>query len=137
MKSNPEVIELDEADLESKLDQIEAAMGAEMAQPFRLLLRWYARLLGLLREKKLSIRQLQKMLFGASTERTSSVLSSAAESSAQVEGTSGRGGDSASAHRDSRRRPNHGRTPASDYTGCAKVMVTHASLRRVMRVRTA
>ena len=41
MKSNPEVIELDEADLESKLDQIEAAMGAEMAQPFRLLLRWY------------------------------------------------------------------------------------------------
>ena len=86
MKSNPEVIELDEADLESKLDQIEAAMGAEMAQPFRLLLRWYARLLGLLREKKLSIRQLQKMLFGASTERTSSVLSSAAESSAQVEG---------------------------------------------------
>ena len=42
MKSNPEVIELDEADLESKLDQIEAVMGVEMAQPFRQLLRWYA-----------------------------------------------------------------------------------------------
>jgi len=38
VKSNPEVIELDEADLESKLDQIEAALGAEMAEPFRLLL---------------------------------------------------------------------------------------------------
>ena len=60
MKSNPEVIELDEADLESKLDQIEAALGAEMAEPFRLLLRWYACLLGLLREKKLSIRRLGK-----------------------------------------------------------------------------
>jgi hypothetical protein len=58
MKSNREVIELDEADLESKLDQIEAVMGADMARPFRLLLHWYACLLGLLREKKLSILSL-------------------------------------------------------------------------------
>jgi len=149
MKSHPEVIELDEADLQSKLDQIEAVMGVEMAQPFRLLLRWYACLLGLLREKKLSIRRLQKMLFGASTERTSRVLSSAAESSRQVDDPSaensadhparpqetsstdddhGRGGDLASDHHAPRRRPNHGRIPASDYTGCAKVLVTHASL---------
>lgn len=149
MKSNPEVVELDEADLESKLDQIEAVMGVEMAQPFRLLLHWYVCLLGLLREKKLSIRRLQRMLFGASTERTSSVLSSAAESSGQVEGTSaensadppahqespspaddqGDGGDSASTRPAPRRpRPNHGRIPASAYTGCAKVVVTHASL---------
>ena len=56
MRSNPEVVELDEADLESKLNQIEAVMGAEMARPFRLLLGWHARLLGLLREKKFSIR---------------------------------------------------------------------------------
>jgi transposase len=151
MKSNPEVIELDEADLESKLDQIEAVLGAETAQPFRLLLRWYACLLGLLREKKLSIRRLQRILFGDSTERTSRVLSSAAESSGQVADTSAEnsvdhsarreetpstaedsrdGGDSASGRPDPRRRrPNHGRIPASDYTGCAKVVVTHASLR--------
>jgi transposase len=149
MKSNPEVIELDEADLESKLDQIEAVLGAEMAQPFRLLLRWYACLLGLLREKKLSIRRLQKILFGAATERTSSVLFSAAECSAQTEDTSAdhatdppalppetpsmadhQGSDSARDRPASRRRrPNHGRIPADDYTGCTKVVVTHASLR--------
>jgi transposase len=151
MESNPEVIELDEADLESRLDQIEAVLGAEMAQPFRLLLHWYACLLGLLREKKLSIRRLQRILFGASTERTSSVLSSAAESSGQVadtsaensadhparrEGTSSTAeaprddGESASGRPDPRRRrPNHGRIPADDYTGCAKVVVTHAPLR--------
>jgi transposase len=80
MKSNPEVIELDEADLESKLDQIEAVMGVDVVQPFRLLLQWYACLLGLLREKRLSIRRLQRILFGAATERTSSVLSSVTES---------------------------------------------------------
>jgi len=149
MKPNPKVIELDEADLESKLDQIEAVMGVDMAQPFRLLLHWYARLLGLLREKKLSIRRLQRMLFGASTERTSSVLSSAADPSGQAEDTSaensgdhpvhqeppstaddqGQGGNPANGRpAPQRRRPNHGRIPASDYTGCAKVVVTHASL---------
>jgi transposase len=149
MKSNPEVIDLDEADLKSKLDQIEAVLGVDMAQPFRLLLQWYACLLGLLREKKLSIRRLQRILFGAATERTSSVLSSAAESSGQVEATPtenasdhpahqetpptaddpGHGGDSATEHRAlPRRRPNHGRIAAGDYSGCAKVVVTHASL---------
>ncbi len=145
MKSNPEVIELDEADLESKLDQIEAALGAEMAEPFRLLLGWYACLLGLLREKKLSIRRLQKMLFGASTERTSNVVSSGQgedASSGNAEDPSacpgetpsttenpGRGSDCSreeSAGR--RRRPGHGRIPASAYTGCAQVVVTHESL---------
>lgn len=146
MKSNPEVIELDEADLESKLDRIEAVLGVEMAQPFRLLLQWYVCLLELLREKKLSIRRLQRILFGASTERTSSVLASAAESSGPAGDQSAttpanpqetpptvdgqrRGSDSASGARAVRRRPNHGRIPASAYTGCAKVVVTHASLR--------
>ena len=150
MKSNPEVVELDETDLESKLDQIEAVMGVDVVQPFRLLLHWYACLLGLLREKKLSIRRLQRILFGASTERTSSVLSAAAESSGQVADTSAEnsadhpvrreetpstaedprdGGESASGRADPRRRrPNHGRIPADDYTGCAQVVVTHASL---------
>jgi transposase len=132
MKSNPKVIELDEADLLSKLEQIEAVLGAEIARPFRLLLQWYAFLQELLREKKLSIRRLQKMLFGASTERTSNVLPSSAASSGQAEDRpaenatddQGRGGDGAS-----RRRPrNHGRIAASAYTGCAKVVVTHASL---------
>ena len=147
MKSNPEVIELDEADLESKLDQIEAVMGVEMAEPFRQLLRWYAVLLGLLREKKLSMRRLLKILFGASTERTSSVLSSSAESSGQVEETSAEkpashqetsstadeqeaGGHSTSdGPAPRRRRPGHGRIPASKYTGCAKLMVTHQAVR--------
>jgi hypothetical protein len=149
MKLNLEVIELDEADLESKLDQIEAVLGADVAQPFRLLLHWYARLLGLLREKKLSIRRLQRILFGAATERTSNVLASVAESSAQAEDASAdyaadhparlpetsstvdhQGSDSARDRPASRRRrPGHGRIPASDYTGCSKVVVTHASLR--------
>jgi transposase len=132
MKSNPEAIELDEADLQSKLNQIEAAMGADMARPFRLLLQWYACLLELLRQKKLSIRRLRKMLFGASTERTSNVLPSSAESSGQAEDRSAENTADGPAGGDGtlrRRRPrNHGRIAASRYTGCEKVVVTHASL---------
>ncbi len=146
MKSNPEVIELDEADLVSKLDQIEAVLGVEMAQPFRQLLRWYTVLLGLLRERKFSLQRLRKMLFGASTERTSQVLPSPAEPSGPLEKTSAEspvtdpgtsspaGGRGASDNSSPdcpaprRRAPGHGRIPASQYTGCATVMVTHPSL---------
>jgi len=144
MKSHPEVIELDEADLESKLNQIAAALGEELAQPFRQLLRWYVVLLGLLREKKLSLRRLRRMLFGAATERSTNILSSTSASSQKVEDTSAErcapDQDSAAGHQESsgdsgkhapaprRRRPGHGRIPARQYTGCAQVVVTHASL---------
>ena len=146
MKSNPEVIELDEADLVSKLDQIEAVLGVEMAQPFRQLLRWYAVLLGMLREKKFSLRRLQKLLFGASTERTSQVVPTPAKPSGPPEQTSAESpvtdqgayspdeGHGASGHSPPdrptprRRAAGHGRMPASQYTGCATVMVTHPSL---------
>lgn len=146
MKSDPPVIELDYQDLQAKLDQIEAALGASIAQPFRQLLGWYATLQGLLRDKTISIQRLQKMIFGGSTERTSQVLPSQASSSepaanAAVDTSAAGQGtaaspDSAASTNDPvsnhqaarRRRPGHGRTPAAAYTGCTQVLVTHESL---------
>jgi transposase len=147
MDAPPEVIELDAADLHAKLDQIAAVLGVETAQPFRQLLQWYTVLLGLLREKDFSLARLRKMVFGAATERTSQVLPSSAEASEPVGETSdaepaadpetsgttedpGASGSSPSDRRAPRRRrrPGHGRRPASQYTGCATVMVTHATL---------
>jgi len=81
MKLQPEVIELDYQELESKLDQIEKVMGPEMAQPFRQLLHWYSVLLGLLRDKAISIQRLKNLLFGPSSERSSKVLPSSSDSS--------------------------------------------------------
>lgn len=149
MKSHPEIIELDEADLRSKLQEIEGALGVEMAQPFRHLLNGYLHLLELLREKNISIGRLRKVAFGSSTETTSKVLSSARsseqgeDSSAANPGASSgsqgatpspgdhqeQGGGSASGGSAPRRkRPGHGRIPASAYTGCVQVMVTHGWL---------
>jgi hypothetical protein len=132
-----EIIELDYEQLHSKLDQIEAVMGAEIAQPFRQLLQWYSVLLGLLRDKSISIQRLKKMLFGTSTERRSRVLpksqdsqpddSAAGElSNSQSNPPQHSPGDSTPAPP---RRPGHGRRPAESYTGCLKVIVTHQSLR--------
>ena len=142
MKPHPEVIELDYSDLQSKLDQIEAVMGVQMVQPFRQLLQWYTVLLGMLRDKTISIKRLQRMLFGASTERTSNILpKSSSDQPADTEPAANQGAasdpDSAASASDSQnknpgarpRRPGHGRNPAKAYTGCDKVLVTHESLR--------
>jgi len=148
MKSNPEIIELDQAELESKLDQIEAVMGEQIVRPFRQLLHWYVFLLGLLREKKVSIQRLRNMLFGASTERTANVLPPASEASdpgaeasdasdappaiSETSSTAENPESSDPNARDApasrRRGRGHGRIPARQYTGCTQVIVTHESL---------
>jgi transposase len=138
MKSYPDAIELDEAELESKLDQIAAVMGEDLAQPFRQLLHGYAQLLTLLREKQLSIARLRKLLFGAATETSANILPSTSASSPEAEGTSGEPSHTdedaaadrpeSSAASGGRRRPGHGRIPARRYIGCEQVAVTHESL---------
>ncbi|NCF83894.1 MAG: transposase, partial [Proteobacteria bacterium] len=165
MEPSPDVIELDYDQLQSKLDQMEAVMGPEMVQPFRQLLHWYSVLLGMLRDKTISIQRLQRMLFGASTERTSDVLPSnssdpPADATTDGDAADGHAADEDATDKDATdedaadqgntsppdpaapsndpnnnktkprpRRPGHGRTPAGAYTGCAKVLVTHESLR--------
>jgi transposase len=147
MKSHPEVIELDQGDLESKLDQIATVMGEDMARPFRQVLHWYVYLLALLREKKLSIQRLRRMLFGVKTERAADILPPAGESTGESETTSATSptaSETSSAAENSEssepnaqktrppRRPprkGHGRIPASQYTGCTQVVVYHPSLR--------
>ena len=86
MKPQPETIELDEQELRAKLDQIEAALGAEMAQPFRQLLAGYITLLGLLREKNISIQRLRNIIFGSSSERSSKILPPEDNSSDEASG---------------------------------------------------
>ena len=142
MKSHPQEIELDRVDLESKLDQIATVLGEDVARPFRQLLHWYVFLLGLLREKKLSIQRLRKMLFGATTERAANILPSADQSveptePASTTASTAPGNSSAAENSESPAtntsgarppRRGHGRIPARQYTGCPQVIVTHEAL---------
>lgn len=155
MKAVPSVIEVNEPDLRAKLDQIEAALGADVAGPFRQLLGAYITVLRIIRDKSISIRRLCRLIFGPSSERSSKILPQTNEDadSASGQGTSGVPDASPAADKDSsarpdapstamdaasssasaggksgKRRPGHGRLPASAYTGCRRVLVTHGSL---------
>jgi len=150
--SSPDVVELDVEELEGKLRHIEQELGEETARPFRMLLSWYLSLLQLIQQKNASIARLRRLLFGARTERTRNILNqedTAADpesasaggahegksldsaSSAEDPGSEAEGGCDGSrrnSHPDGsgrRRRPNHGRIPASAYTGCQRVVVKH------------
>jgi hypothetical protein len=74
MKAEPNFIELNEADLYAKLDRIEAALGADVALPFRQLLGAYITVLAILRDKNISLKRLRKLIFGSSSERSSKIF---------------------------------------------------------------
>ncbi len=156
MKADPQVIELDEGDLYAKLDRIEEILGTDIAQPFRQLLVAYITMLGFLRDKNVSIRRLRKLLFGGSSERSEKILSQAkgnpdssseagalgsadASPQGEVAGNASTARPEADSNSDDAgssnhpagsvtRRRGHGRTPASAYTGCQRVLVTDGSL---------
>lgn len=131
MNRAAEVVELDLEDLASKLDRIEAILGSETVAPFRQLLRWCGVVLGLLRDKDITIGRLKRMIFGGSTERTSQVVPSpdaGTPASADSEPTSSGTPSEPEPEPEPRRRPGHGRHPARAYSGCAQRMVTHESL---------
>lgn len=135
MKSATTLTELDLAEVERAVELVEQHLGEDVARPLRLLLMWSGSLLALLQEKNLSLKRLRRLLFGPRTERTCDVV---AETNADADADELAAGEeppgepppsaSPSAGRGGRprRRPRgHGRIPASAYTGCERVIVTH------------
>ncbi len=86
-----------------------------------------------LKQKRASIRRLQALLFGSSSEKTADVFPSAApEPSAPEDATvaaASVGSESADAKTDEKPKPKgHGRNPASCYHGAEQVQVPHPVL---------
>jgi transposase len=94
----------------------------------------YVHLLDLLKTKNVSIRRLRKMLFGASTEKTASVIDGEREGlPSPVEDAaadSSREGDTEAVQEDGRsaQPKGHGRHGADAYRGAEKIEVPHESL---------
>lgn len=83
-----------------------------------------------LQSKRTSLERLRKLLFGASTERTSQVLGNSGEGR---EGTSSTEAGPDGAHKPGEQRarqksPGHGRNGAAAYVGAQRVQVPHTSL---------
>jgi hypothetical protein len=80
-----------------------------------------------LEAKGTSIERLRRLLFGASTEKTSQVVGDAAGVADEAAGA----GDAASAAAHAKpKAPGHGRNGAAAYRGAARVVVPHESLHR-------
>jgi len=79
-----------------------------------------------LEAKGTTIERLRKLLFGASTEKTSQVVGGAA---AGTPAATGGAGDAADTKRSAKPKPpGHGRNGAAAYRGATKVLVPHESL---------
>jgi hypothetical protein len=131
MESTATVTELHLAEVERALAVVEEQLGEEIARPLRLLLVWSRTILSLLEKKNLTLKRLRRLLFGARTERTRDLVGEE-QPKASPDGESPpdsvSSSEASSSDQTARKRPRrkgHGRIPASAYTGCRPVIVTH------------
>lgn len=83
-----------------------------------------------LQSKRTSLERLRKLLFGASTERTSQVLGNSGKGREGTSGTGARpeGAQEPGGQSDKEKKPGHGRNGAAAYVGAQKVEVPHTSM---------
>jgi hypothetical protein len=114
----PEIIELSAAQLEELLAKLTGLVPTETYQLLEKLLRTLQWLLRLIQSQKTTISRLNRLLFGAKTEKTKQLFPPATDSQTLAGGSP-----------PTPKRKGHGRTPAAGYTGAKRVKVTHPNLR--------
>ena len=113
--------------IEVSMDEIDAILEKASKGPLpeeerelvRALALSYCTLLGELGNKKATIKRLRDLVFGAKTETKRNLLGKDDKAA-----DAGAGGE----EKPKRKKKGHGRIPASDYTGAARVKVPHESL---------
>jgi transposase len=136
MSKEPTIIELDMDELQEILRRAEAKQFSDKDyETARTVLLSYVQLVDLLKGKNVSIRRLQKMLFGASTEKMAAVIDGETEAPPlhDEDATAGSPGEadaeSASEDDPSTGAKGHGRNGADAYCGAEQIEVPHESLR--------
>ena len=135
MNKTPQIEKVAMKELQSLLQRAKTKLDEKDYQLFKKLVDSYACLTDLVEDKQMTIKRLRQMLFGASTEKTATVIKKTEE-----EGES----ESAPATDDDARAPppqtedepseppskrkGHGRNGADAYTGAEKIRVPHESL---------
>jgi len=144
-RNKPEIIDVDHKRLRNVAGRAKESLDSEDAELIERVFDSYEYVAGLIQEKNMSIGRLQKMLFGAKTEKTGQVTGEAAgtsaatdsDAAAQNAGESGTGdSDSDDAKSDDEGGepngkpppPGHGRHGADAYRGAERIEVPHASL---------
>jgi transposase len=116
----PEITTLNSAQLDELLAKLATLLPAEIYQLVEKLLRTLQWLMAVIEAKDTTIGRLARMIFGAKTEKTKGLFPPAASAASPT---------SARAQGPAPKRPGHGRTAASDYTGAKRIQVPHPQLR--------
>ena len=136
MSKQPTIIELDMDELKDLLQRAEAALDEKDYETMKAVVESYAYITDLVGGKNITISRLQKMLFGASTEKTAAVIGDGADSEAlpspDEDATTGSPGEADLETPTGDDPPTsgngHGRNGADAYEAAEKVEVPHESL---------
>jgi transposase len=118
-RSAPEIVTLSPTQLEALLAKLAGLLPAEIYQLVEKLLRTLQWVRGLIEAKETSLSRLQRLIFGAKTEKTKQLF---AQPPASPQTT-------AMAAAPPPKRKGHGRTAAAGYTGAKRVRGAHPQLR--------
>jgi transposase len=133
-RKKPEIIELDMKQVEELLQRAKARLSEEDYELINAMIESYVYLTDAVKDKKATIARLRKLLFGASTEKTDSVIGNGPDSGTpssgdHTEGTELAEETDAAAQSDSETRPpGHGRNGVDAYPGAENIEVPHGSL---------
>ena len=131
-RTEPKVIDLNTKKLERVLGRAESALDKEDYETVKAVVESYAYITELVGDKNTTIRRLRKLLFGARTEKTETVLgdkTGGSKSPSSDDNNSSLSPDETAPGEDSRPPPRgHGRNGADDYPGAEEIQVPHESL---------
>ena len=113
-QEDPRIVSLSASQLEELLAKLALLLPAEIYPLVEKLLRNLQWVMGLIETKQTSIGRLQRLIFGAKTEKTKLLFPKPPPASSQTDKPKGKG---------------HGRMAAADYTGAKRVRVNHPRLR--------
>ena len=136
MLKEPTIIELEMDELEDILRRVETKQLEDGdSETIKAVFRAYVHLTETLKDKNVSMNRLRKMLFGATTEKTSAILGKDADSSTSPSPADENSSSESDEHtaetperQEKKPAKGHGRNGADAYTGADKIEVRHESL---------
>jgi transposase len=132
-RTEPEIVELNAEQLQKILQYLESAPKGRECEIIKAIIESYAYLTDLVGKKGITIGRLQKMLFGASTEKTKTVIGEGTDSPTSpapveepaTESTQ----ETGSQNEASKPHKGHGRNSVDAYHGAEKISVVHPFLK--------
>ncbi len=138
MRNAPEMIEVDNTQLEEVLRRVEQSLDAKDSALIRAVFQSYVYVTDLVEDKNTSLRRLRKLFFGARTEKTDTVVgrptdksAATAHHGAAADTAFADGGPDPDAANEAPTEPaakGHGRNGADAYRGAERIDVPHPSL---------